>query len=44
LMNRLASPSWHSVAVNRNPDGARLARDGEVPFIRSAAHAVKMLY
>lgn len=28
------SPSWHSVAVNRNPHGARLAWDGEVAFIR----------
>ena len=27
-------PSWHSVAVHRKPQGARLARDGEVPFIR----------
>ena len=33
-MKRFASPSWHVVAVNRNPDGARLAWDGEVPFIR----------
>ena len=28
----IASPSWHCVAVNRNPDGARLAWEGEVPF------------
>ena len=28
---RFATPSWHSVAVRRN---ARLAWDGEVPFIR----------
>ena len=34
LMKRFASPSWHLVAVNRNPHGARLAWDGEVPFIR----------
>jgi hypothetical protein len=34
LMKRFASPSWHSVAARRNPDGARLAWDGEVPFIR----------
>ena len=27
-------PSWHSVAVIRKPDGARITRDGEVPFIR----------
>jgi hypothetical protein len=27
-------PSWHSVAENRKPHGARLARDEEVPFIR----------
>jgi hypothetical protein len=31
---RFASPSWHSGAVNRNPDGTRLAWDGEVPYIR----------
>jgi hypothetical protein len=31
---RFASPSWHLVALNRNPDGVRLAWDGEVPFIR----------
>jgi len=34
LMKRFASPSWHFVAVNRNPHRARLAWDGEVPFIR----------
>jgi hypothetical protein len=34
LMKSLTSPSWHLVAVNRNPIGARLAWDGEVPFIR----------
>lgn len=33
LMNRFASPSWHCIAVNRNPDSARLAWDGKVPFI-----------
>jgi len=37
-MKSFASPSWHSVAVNRNPDGVRLAWDGEVPFIRYAAY------
>ena len=34
LMKSSTFPSWHSVAVNRKPHGARLARDGEVPFIR----------
>ena len=34
LMKRIASPPWHSVAVNRNPYGAQLTWDGEVPFIR----------
>ena len=34
LMKQLTSPSWHPVAVNRNPCLVRLRRDGEVPFIR----------
>jgi hypothetical protein len=34
LMKRFASPSWHLVAVNRNPYVTWLAWDGEVPFIR----------
>jgi hypothetical protein len=33
-MKSSTSPSWHSVAVNRNPHGSWLAWDGEVPFIR----------
>jgi len=34
LMKSSYFPSWHSVAENRNPHGARLTRVGEVPFIR----------
>jgi hypothetical protein len=34
FMKRFASPSWRFVADNRNPNGSRLAGDGEVPFIR----------
>lgn len=37
LMKKFASPSWYLVAVNRNPDGTRLAWDGEVSFIRYTA-------
>lgn len=33
LMKSPTSPSWHPVADHRNPHGARLAWDGEVPFI-----------
>ena len=36
-MKSSTSPSWHQVAINRYPDGTRLARDGEVPVIRYAA-------
>ncbi len=31
---RLASPSWHVVAVNRKSHDTRLGRDLEVPFVR----------
>jgi hypothetical protein len=34
LMKRIACLSWHYVAYNRNPYGARRAWGGEVPFIR----------
>ena len=37
-MKRFASPSWHFVAVYRNPEGSRLAWDGEVPYIRYTAY------
>ncbi len=36
-MKSLTSPSWHIDAVNRNSQDARLAWDGEVPFIRQRA-------
>ena len=39
LMKSFTSPSWHLVVVNRKPYGARLAWDGEVPFIRYASCA-----
>jgi hypothetical protein len=38
LMKSLTSPSWHFDAVNRKSVDARLARDGEVPFIRQASN------
>ena len=34
MMKCLTSPSWHAVAENRKSQDARLAGDGEVPFIR----------
>jgi hypothetical protein len=36
-MKSVTSASWHFVAARRNPDGARLAWDGEVPFIRQVS-------
>ena len=39
LMKRFASPSWHLVAVNRNPDGVRLAWDGDTIFDDSEEEA-----